>query len=125
MDDLTAWLRACLDDDERVANEAGPNELDDSRLFVLDDDYRHDKVIIPVARVLDEIDVKRRIIEAHSPHPDGGMGWHPDGGYDTIDQACRTCGTPDEYATAWPCHTIRLLAVPYADRDGYQESWRP
>ncbi|WP_373305012.1 DUF6221 family protein [Streptomyces bluensis] len=24
-----------------------------------------------------------------------------------------------------PCPTLRLLALPYADRDGYQESWRP
>jgi hypothetical protein len=49
-------------------------------------------------------------------------------GHDSIKRipaACAMCGTPDEYGIAWPCKTVRLLALPYADRPGYQEAWRP
>jgi hypothetical protein len=62
------------------------------------------------ARVLREVDAKRRIVDAHerSPMPKG----------DTAD--CAQC-----WGAVWPCPTLRLLALPYDDRDGYQEAWRP
>jgi hypothetical protein len=30
-----------------------------------------------------------------------------------------------EWGADWPCLTLRLLALPYADRPGYREEWRP
>ena len=66
------------------------------------------------ARVLREIDAKRRIAELHEPA-------------DT-DQAdgpvCMTCDVLRGVEPAYPCRTLRLLALPYADRPGYRDEWR-
>ncbi|MBX6358139.1 MAG: hypothetical protein IRZ05_20110 [Micromonosporaceae bacterium] len=57
---------------------------------------RHDP-----ARVLADVDAKRRIIEAALGEQDhGDFGW------------------------AWT-QVLALLALPYADRPGYQDEWRP
>jgi hypothetical protein len=63
------------------------------------------------ARVLREIDAKRQIIDLHR------SGQH---------HQCRTGEHDDGYAK-WVgiCTTLRLLALPYADRPGYRNEWRP
>jgi hypothetical protein len=40
---------------------------------------------------------------------------------------CATCGSgePYEYPTAWPCETLKLLALPYADHPDYRPEWAP
>lgn len=43
---------------------------------------------------------------------------------------CETCSTQertglDTLYEPWPCRTVRLVAVPYADRPGYLDGWRP
>jgi hypothetical protein len=53
---------------------------------------------------LAEVDAKRRILDEHAER--GGT--------------CTACSWQGA-----PCHTVRLLALPYADRPGYQEGWRP
>lgn len=75
---------------------------------------RHDP-----ARVLAECEAKRRIVESHE---DAGKSWSRSGG---IEHACSMCGTADEYPVEWPCLTLRLLALPYADHPDYDQSWRP
>jgi hypothetical protein len=75
------------------------------------------------ARVLREIDVKRKLIDEHRPDAFGD---------------CTTCARPEDFdedsdgVRTWsrsakpsPCPTLRLLAAVYVDRAGYQESWRP
>ena len=136
MDDLTAWLRECLDDDERVA-QAAIADHDGEAVWAVeppDPDARFPRsrflwltVIdscapetIPPgmaehmarwdpARVLAEIDAKRRLIDTHQPERRGVF----------VDLWCVHDKQPN------PCDTVRLLALPYAARDGYQESWRP
>ncbi len=78
------------------------------------------------ARVLAEVAAKRRIVELHS-NAGGGMGHDPPGGdyYGDFPSACLTCGTPDEYAVSWPCTTLRLLALPFADHPDYRSEWAP
>jgi hypothetical protein len=49
------------------------------------------------------------VLERHKP-TDGGMGFR-DGGYGSIEPACTTCGTYDEYAEDWPCSTITAMAT--------------
>lgn len=73
---------------------------------------RHDP-----ARVLREVEAKRRIIERHSPH---SMG------------ECRTCERPhwgvnicDHCERAAPCPDLRDLAAVYADHPDYLPEWRP
>ena len=61
---------------------------------------RHDP-----ARVLREVEAKRRIVDVAGRRLD------------------RYIGTGAQVAFEWL--TLRLLALPYDDRDGYREEWRP
>jgi hypothetical protein len=41
---------------------------------------------------------------------------------------CAVCADPPQYDATWhpyPCTTLRLLALPYADHPDYREEWRP
>jgi hypothetical protein len=111
MDDLVTWLRAQIDEDERIARPLAerpwtwlPDEVmrDMSEHIV-----RHDP-----ARVLREIEAKRRILDVVLPKvaelqgacdDEWGARLEPDG---------------DDML-------LRTLALPYADRAGYREEWRP
>jgi hypothetical protein len=138
MTDLVEWLKAQLDDDERVAREATPgpwhlaHEGQDLRLessvqgaavaewtYVVrpwvpadwDDCDTRDPAHIArwdPARVLREVEAKRQIVEQHD--------WG-------------NCCTGDSPVRAsdpnWRCPTLRALASVYADRPGYDEAWRP
>ncbi len=141
MDDLVQWLGKQLDEDERIALAVGreswqPRYVDsvsdspDTATVQLPDgtdvalmerysyqDAEHIAEHDP-ARVLREIDAKRRMLALHHPRHDG-YTW-----------VCDTCSQYDVerrmvvhvYA---PCEHLRLLALPYADRPGYREEWRP
>lgn len=65
------------------------------------------------ARILAEVDAKRRIVDLHGP---------ADHEFSDV-EVCSTCdrGGPLPY----PCPTLRLLALPYADHPDYDEAWRP
>lgn len=143
MDDLVQWLRAQLDEDERIVEVA---------LRYVDADWRWDEeenvalasslttsgrqevaitadrwhrlmiegpgVVMHVAehdpaRVLREIDAKRRVIAWHRrpTQEEFSSGRH------------RTMGC--RCYDGWPCTTLRALALPYAGRPGYREEWRP
>lgn len=145
MDDLVQWLHAQLDDDERTAQAAaaGPwstrwtgqeHELvAPARAYPIaewtyaiatqepeasaqraecdtanaDHIARHDP-----ERVLCEIKAKRQLLAEHAPR----------------DGRCRVCAA--HAYDSWtrfraPCPTLRLLALPYADRPGYRDDWRP
>lgn len=61
-----------------------------------------------------EVDAKRRIIELHHAVTDG-----------TGETSCGACWKPRQlYPAAWPCETLRLLALPYASHPSYDEGWR-
>lgn len=145
-DELVAWLREQVAEDERVAQAAGGLRWirgEDSGWtgsFVIEDQAgvevagpgyegggvrseeqaahiaRHDP-----ARVLAEVAAKRRILELHLP-------WtgeqNDDGRY------CSTCvGYPinssGHIGVAWPCPTVRLLASVYRGRPGWRSEWAP
>ena len=149
MNDLVQWLRAQLDEDERIARAVrvppawhqGPGDdpewTNDEMVCMWPPEfhtpYERDKhwrgltVEGPElaahiakhdpARVLREIDAKRQIVECHEP-------WTASNG-DTI---CGRCGREHIEGRPgghFPCQTLRLLALPYADRPGYREEWRP
>jgi hypothetical protein len=123
MDDLVRWLRAQLDDDEQIAREAhAPNWSTDGRrglhygvedgwmtdaLTTADADHiaRHDP-----ARVLREIDAKRQLLADFAP------------------LLAQTDATIDG---EWNGHDdlhgrlLAYLTLPYADRPGYRDEWRP
>lgn len=67
------------------------------------------------ARVLREVKTKQRIIDLHAQTHDtlaDLLGF-------TVPDMCAVD------AESWPCPTLRILALPYDDRPGYQEEWRP
>lgn len=61
-----------------------------------------------------ECESKQRIVEHHAPDPDA-----PDAGL------CAICWWDGPRAQAYPCETLMLLALPYADHPDYREEWRP
>jgi hypothetical protein len=115
--DLITWLRAQLDDDERVARTAlDRHPAPWVGAFKQVTSEPNGGVIAPVAstetrqashhiarwdpaRVLAEVDAKRRVLDLR------------DSEYDEHRAALNGA--------------VRLLALPYADRDGYREEWRP
>lgn len=116
MDDLVAFVRARLDEDERIAQGADRNPPNGSTSWTpaalqTTWDARVDEHVARhnPARVLREVEAKRRILGEHfeSFLPNGiPLG---------------TCTTCDNYAM--PCPTLRLLALPYADDPDYRPEW--
>ncbi|MGW2692368.1 DUF6221 family protein [Streptomyces sp. NPDC001296] len=125
MDELVRWLGEQLDEDERIAREAeGDSVFDGTGIVVQRNRARGfpDRTAVlssPVAthiarhdpaRVLREIDAKRRLLAIHRPY------------VPEPDQACLGCAGGIMFTS---CPVVRLLALPYADRPGYRDDWRP
>jgi hypothetical protein len=135
MDDLVAFLRARLDEDEATARaafgfdpewqiEAAKNPAHRSyrsvvrsaQSEVITDDIddgpavhiaRHDP-----ARALREVEAKRRILEIHYD-------------YRGVCPTCFSLRNPPIQREPYPCDTARMLALPYADHPDYRAEWRP
>jgi uncharacterized protein YlaI len=132
--ELAAFLKARLDEDERTARAAirddpGHMFMKHSQPQEIAHIARHDP-----ARVLRDVEAKRRIIDEHEPYEDitGYINNEP-----IRAMLCPTCvyigddETPDgdrigvlEHDDA-PCATLRLLALPYDQHPEYQMEWRP
>lgn len=133
---LVGFLRERLQEDERAAREATPGPWtvngpfgDDAinaeeagvcvvgggrwggeaSVFETDADKDHIARHDP-ARVLAEVDAKRRILDLY----DTALRW-----------AEGTAGATAGYACRLARETLALLAVPYAQHPGYDESWKP
>lgn len=134
MDDLVQFLRARYDEDEQAARAVGYERIEtgeymwNSKYLLLqsgaggeskataefdgdlaDHIARHDP-----ARVLREVEAKRRLLDLHEP----GTQEYVDG---DVCMACTLTGDGPYY----PCATLRLLALPYVDHADYQDDWRP
>jgi hypothetical protein len=132
MDDLVTWYLAQLDEDERVAKAASVLSKPpwSSRITRDPDGYVSGRIVddrgytvVHVedqtpgseeaehiarwdpARVLAEVDAKRQLLD-----------W-----LDRADDKATDC----DYFNVNPDEAVRLLALPYADRPGYREEWRP
>ncbi|MFE9337788.1 DUF6221 family protein [Streptomyces sp. NPDC007063] len=120
MSDLVAFLRARLDEDETMARKAASRQPrsaawthePDGKVRAGDgtpvakhawaDEGAHITRHDP-ARVLAEVDARRRILR-----------WHLD------EECCSVCLDDVE-----GCPLFRALALPYADHPDYREEWRP
>lgn len=109
MDDLVTWLRAQLDDAERVANACADAfaGVADERLDLskLHPDVRAHIYRWTPAHVDDDLAAKRRMLDS-----------------------CDRMTIVDGYGGLMARDARmfrRLLALPYADRAGYREEWRP
>lgn len=146
MDDLVTWLRAQLDEDERVARAAaedGPEwhfqpalgepdgSLDLEASFTMSGGYKPDATdfdhdwLVHIARhdparVLREVEAKRRLIEQigfYASTIDGEWGC-------CHDAAAILAGRCPDIAVG-EIAALRVLALPYAAREGFREEWRP
>lgn len=120
MDDLTAFLKARLDEDEQVARDADADawrKAERPSIWVMREggpvaqtqdfeDAAHIARWDP-ARVLREVEAKRQIMGLHRRQSELD--------YDPICDVC--CYTP-------PCETLRTLALPYTDHKDYREEWK-
>jgi hypothetical protein len=132
VDDLVRWLGEQLDEDERTARESGGAAWEElpvsgwvhtSPLPATEwqpPGYDHHVASAPLpadrahiirhdpARVLREVDAKRRLV------------------YLAVQLPKVTAGTDmfDNHRDAW-AEVLKQLALPYADRPGYREEWRP
>jgi hypothetical protein len=115
--ELVEWLRAQLDEDERVAREALHRQATTRRMIgrrMIEETIQPIAAwrtsVWPPARVLAEVDAKRRILDQCAGLADMGFvgsAWTP--------------GDMSELAA----QALSLLALPYADRPGYRDEWRP
>jgi hypothetical protein len=120
MDTLVEFLHARLAEDEQVARVATPGPWRWAALGEATTDHiaRHDP-----ARVLAEIDAKRRIVDMHSGHHECAA-WDrhstdltPTDHTDTV--------LVDRGYTHEDDPTLRLLALPYAAHKDYRAEWAP
>lgn len=153
VDDLVTWLRAQLDADERAARLCDAQDWrvasygtivdrdvdgwrsapDAARVFSFvqherDYEAEHAAEWDP-GRVLAEVHAKRRILDrwrpaGGDPHPGvpcenwPGQGAEFRDPYDScVHHLNAPARTPDE--------VVQILALPYADRPGYRDEWRP
>ena len=124
MDDLAAFLRAQWDAEEADARWSLENAP-----FAHQTDPNSDR--FNPERVLAEVEAKRRILDKHAIIY-RQIGWLEDGDEDNAEiPVCRSCVPKHSHyrrrldVPEGPCLTVRLLALPYADADGYREEWRP
>ena len=103
--DLVAFVRACLDEDERDWQMVAA--LDVVQML-------HGRPLAP--RMLGDVAAKRAILDEHGPKTTRYVD-APD------EESCRRCGKYDEYPVPYPCHTVHLLAQPFAGRPGWREEW--
>ena len=123
--DLAAFIRAQLDDDERIATDNG--RLRPAWWNALPADARNRSEVVTAggtliaepmaewdakhiarhnpARVAAEVEAKRRILDEL---------WDHDAGLATEHTAPRTAHA-----------VLRLLALPFAGRPGFREEWKP
>jgi hypothetical protein len=124
MDDVVAFVRARLDEDEAAAKAAWGIEWDwryvaqpfGERPSIAHTVHiaRHDP-----ARVLREVEAKRAILDRHMPHETAFDGL-----------ACNWCSEdvddrPQIAKERWPCPDARDLAAVWNDHPDYRQEWKP
>lgn len=107
--DLAAWLQAEIEELSREVEDAS----------------RHPDNVKVCAYLASNLDALRRLVEVHQPGGQTSLG--DDDDPESWRKYCKTCGSgePYEYPVWWPCETLKLLALPCADRPGYRDEWRP
>ncbi len=124
--DLVEFLRARLDEDYEVAQREGTHR-DGSPIDAAwwarvagDADSTLVEMFSP-ARVLAEVEAKRAMLDEHQPNAEPYSWVKCSRCVETMAGRYQEDWEPQKY----PCRTLRLLALPYADHPDYREEWRP
>lgn len=132
---LVAFLRARLDDDERVARAVGFECIEtgeymwNSKYLLLqggvggeskataelDGDLAIHIARQDPARTLREVEAKRQLADLHHEVEDP----------QEMQDYCAECDLGRDRYPYYPCTTLRLLAAVYADHPDYLPEWRP
>jgi Family of unknown function (DUF6221) len=130
---LVEFLTARLNEDAAAA-KAAYDRPSDYQVYGTTETEDHFARWKPL-RVLAEVDAKRRIVVEHrqTTFTDVSLGIRDEA-------VCAIChhvldepeGWPEDQwweppnvQQPFPCPTLRLLALPYADHPNYQEEWKP
>jgi hypothetical protein len=105
MSNLVEWLRQQLDQDERIVRDDAQ-----ARVWLASSSL---VVEFSPARVLREVQAKRRILDRYNDC----LVRLDDPDYSTPNAA--------EQLREYEDFVLPALALPYVDRPGYDESWRP
>jgi hypothetical protein len=103
---ITEFLEKCLAEDEAAAFAAASADPVAGSLDYVADEYGKHIARWDPARVLREVEAKRKILTLHSAEP----GQHPD-----------FCGHDKR---GLPCPTVRALAAVHSDQPNYNPEWR-
>lgn len=132
MDDLVQFLRARYDEEAteavEIADQFGGTWTADDNMGSIGSDTGADVIDDAAApqdfiarydpaRAAAEVAAKREILALHRPVQRRSTG--SAGG--TISD-CQMCG---HFPAQYPCGTLRLLSLPYADHPDYRAEWRP
>lgn len=119
-EDLVQFLRARLDEDaERQQGTEAWHHRDCESLP--DGDYPTFACNCGVpARVLAEVDAKRRLLTVHKRDTTYSFSRCI-----TCDAGDNSCGCMGGSAYDYPCETLRILALPYAAHPDYRPKWAP
>ncbi|MET8826065.1 DUF6221 family protein [Streptomyces sp. NPDC004610] len=130
MDDLVIWLRTQLDADaagaadpyaEKSWHAKGCESLPD--VLYPERETGACDCGVP-SRLLREIDAKRQLVNAHS-RPHECVALTGSGEKSVVDGQPWELWELEHTSDDGPCTTLCVLALPYADRDGYLPEWRP
>lgn len=120
--DLAAWLGQCIDEDEALIERNWEERglgwgFPDYRTYDGDDLSAADEYIdhFSPKRMRVECDTKRQVIELHQPKTVTAT----EDGREVTESRCVKC------ADRYPCQTLRLQTLPFVERDGYREEWKP
>jgi hypothetical protein len=114
-DDLTAFVKARLDEDEETANAVRPKDWDDIGWAGVGATATAHAARFDPARVLREVEAKRAIVDLASKlvgreWPD----WHKEHGI-----------APTVREEANHLYTLKILAAVYNDHPDYRQEWTP
>jgi hypothetical protein len=143
--ELIAFLRARLDEDERIARTAASVGYADLRSLPVPvkrwdtgdvaahwrdgEGGQSNPSAVHIARwdparVLADVEANRRILDLHKPWNAGG--YHRANTTPAPDRwLCATCDGDNMANVLAPCPTVRLLALPYAEHPDYDPGWAP
>ena len=120
--DLAAWLSQVWDEQEKIAKDGDWGIRSGSTLWVgaISSPGIAPGIVASPAYTLARIAADRLILEEHRNEYSDAHRMKVGG----LRPTCARCGIPGEYNVSWPCQTVRLLAQPYADREGWRDEWR-